>query len=264
MAAEITKNARSNFMVSKEVVGTYRRVEPSKSIEWLIQGWRCFAKDPVIWIVTALFYLVLIIALNWIPVVGPLAAALVGPALLGGLVWGAREVDKGHALEVSHLFQAFSNGATTGPMLILGLVPAGVTVLLGTMVVLLLGSATGAGLMTGSEATAVGILASGGLLIGLSFLLSSVVTVAALLYAIPLVMFGRSRPVYAIITSLKTSFANLVPLLVLGLIYLILLFLAAIPFGLGLLLLIPVTAGTVYASYKGVCGDRPATPALPE
>jgi uncharacterized membrane protein len=229
-----------------------------------MQGWRCFAKDPAIWVVTALFYLVLIIALNWIPVVGPVAAALVGPALLGGLVWGAREVDRGHDLEVSHLFQAFRNGATTGPMLILGLVPAGVTVLLGTMILVLVGSATGAGLITGSEATAVGVLAGGGLLVGLGFLLSSVVTVAALLYAIPLVMFDHSKPASAIITSLKASFANLVPLLVLGLIYLILLFLATIPLGLGLLVLVPVTAGTVYTSYKCVCEDRPSQPVLGE
>lgn len=244
------------------MTATYRRADLGKSVEWLLDGWRCFSKDPAIWVVIALLYLILLIALNWIPVIGPLAAALVGPALLGGLVWCAREVDEGHTLDVFHLFQAFRNGATTGPMLMLGLVPAGVTVLLGTMLVVLLGGASGAGLITGSQTTAMGVLASGGLLIGLGFLLSSVITVAALLYAIPLVLFGLRKPMPAVITSLRISIANVVPLLALGLLYLVVLFLAMLPFGLGLLVLIPITAGTVYASYKDVCEGRPIQPDL--
>jgi uncharacterized membrane protein len=48
------------------------------------------------------------------------------------------------------------------------------------------------------------------------------------------------------------------PLLVFGLVYLVLAVVAAIPFGLGFLILFPVTICALYASYREVFGETPA------
>ena len=69
----------------------------------------------------------------------------------------------------------------------------------------------------------------------------------ALFYGIPLVMLAGQNAWPAALDSVAACWINMLPMLVLGLIYLVLIVLAALPLGLGFLVLGPVTVCTVYA-----------------
>ena len=60
--------------------------------------------------------------------------------------------------------------------------------------------------------------------------------------------------------SLSACFNNLGSFVVLGVLIYVLIWVALLPLGLGMIVLIPVLAGTLHASYQDVFGERPALP----
>ena len=66
----------------------YGTVRASRGWEWLVQGWVCFLRSPGRWVILALLYLAVYFVLAWIPLLGQLAAFVLGPALVAGLVYG--------------------------------------------------------------------------------------------------------------------------------------------------------------------------------
>ncbi|HKJ88970.1 MAG TPA: hypothetical protein VKA48_10725 [Gammaproteobacteria bacterium] len=87
---------------------------------------------------------------------------------------------------------------------------------------------------------------------GLLVLLLALATGMAFFFATPLVMFTSAGPLSALAASLRGALGNLLPLLVFGVIYVVLAVAAAIPYGLGFLVLGPVGAGAAYASFAEV------------
>ena len=94
---------------------------------------------------------------------------------------------------------------------------------------------------------------------GVSFLLAMLVVLAlavplymALWFAPSLIVFNNMKPIDAMKTSFFACLKNLVPFLFYGVITLVLCFIAAIPFGLGFLVLGPVAIASIYASYRDV------------
>ena len=59
-------------------------------------------------------------------------------------------------------------------------------------------------------------------------------------------------PVEALKASFNACLKNTLPFLVYGLVVMVLLFFAALPVGLGFLVLIPVLSGSVYVSYRDI------------
>ena len=100
-----------------------------------------------------------------------------------------------------------------------------------------------------------GILAGAGLIVILIMLTIGFVVAMALFYGVPLVMLGRQNAWPAIQASIVACWINILPFLVFGLIYIVLAFIAAVPFGLGFLVLGPVTVCAIYASYREVFED---------
>ncbi len=94
---------------------------------------------------------------------------------------------------------------------------------------------------------------------GVSFLLAMLVVLAlavplymALWFAPSLIVFNNAKPVDAMKASFFACLKNIVPFLLYGVIMLVLCFIAAIPFGLGFLVLGPVAIASIYASYRDV------------
>lgn len=233
---------------------THQRVRPAAGWNWITSGWSLFTRSPGLWLVIALIFGVIYFVLSWIPLFGPLAGAVLGPALFGGMIYGARELDAGRTLDIAHLFHAFRESGRAGPMLVLGLVPLGASVLMAVVSVVMVGSLIGA---TGAQDAVTGASVMGGLLFLLISLLISLVTGALLLFAMPRVMLGLATPVDAITQSMVAVRDNLAAFLVLAGIYIILAIIATIPFGLGFLVLLPVIAGAVHAAHREVFGDSP-------
>ncbi len=226
-------------------------------------------KNLGIWIVLALILGVIYFVLSFIPILGGLAASVLGPALFGGLIYGARELDHDRSLEIPHLFQAFQDSDRTVPMLLLGLVPLAASIIGAILAAGLIAGTVGTAAITGSDAAAMGMLTGGGLIVFLIMIAVGLVAGALLMFAVPRVMFGHAEPVAAVKDSLQAVLSNLGAYVVFALIYIGLAILAMIPFGLGFLILMPVMAGAVYSANKQVFGggdptqEIPSTPAEP-
>jgi uncharacterized membrane protein len=240
------------------------RVDAGRGWGWIVEGWQLFAKAPGIWIVIMLIYLGISVVLSLIPFVGGLAYTLLMPVLVGGMLYGAAALARGETLEIAHLFRGFQDQERMGPLVLLGLISVAGYVLMALVVMVFMGGGLMMGATLDSTGTVVPPEAMGGLLAGAGLIaLLIVLTIGflvgmALFYGVPLVMLGGQNAWPAAQDSVAASWINMLPLLVFGLIYLVLAIVAIIPFGLGLLILGPVTVGAVYASYQDVFGEAPA------
>ncbi|MGI9302466.1 MAG: BPSS1780 family membrane protein [Gammaproteobacteria bacterium] len=231
-----------------------KNVDAGRGLEWYGDGWRVFMHNPGIWIALIVIYAVIFIVLSFIPFIGSLALSLIAPALVGGLIYSAREAVESRPLDVAHLFVGLTDPDKRVPLLILGAVCVAATLI---MLFVFTGS-VGAGFLLGTGSGQEAQLVGGGMgaLFGLLLtLLIALALTTALLYAIPLVMFADAEPVVAMKASIEAVLKNWVPLLLFGVIYIILAFIAMLPIFLGFLVLGPVTIGAVYMSYRDIFGD---------
>lgn len=198
--------------------------------QWIVSGWRIFTKNPAMLVVFTLMYIVSLYVLNLIPVVGALIAALLSPVLFGGFLLGVREVDAGRELKPAQIFIAFQDRPKMIQLALLGLVPLVITLLQ-------------QGVMRSSVPQSLAVL------IGL---LLSLACACALLYALPLVMLDNKLAREAVPSSLRACFGQPVAIGVFLGLAVLLLILALIPLGLGLLVYLPVMIGAMHASYQQV------------
>ena len=243
---------------------TMMRVEAGRGWGWIVEGWQLFAQAPGIWIGILLIYLGISVVLSLIPFVGGLAYMLLSPVLAGGMLYGAAAQARGETLEIAHLFRGFQDQERMGPLVLLGLISLAGYVLMILVAVVFVGGGLMVGAVMDSTGAVVPPEAMGGLFVGaglialLVILTIGLLMTMALFYGIPLVMLGGQNAWPAARDSVTACWANVLPLLVFGVLYLVLAVVATIPFGLGFLVLGPVTICAVYASYRDVFGDLPA------
>lgn len=230
-----------------------RSVEFGRGAEWFGEGWRVFRANPGLWIVYTITFVVISVVLSLVPVLGQIALDLALPALSGGLFYAAHELAQGRKATFEQLFIGLSDDRLRTPLLLLGAMLIGVHVLFFVLGLIFVGGSMGmAGMsQTMTPEMMVG-MGAGMLAMMLVFALVVMLASLAFFYAIPLVVLDRVAPVDAVKSSFSACFANVLPLLLFGIIYLVLAFIAMIPVGLGFLVLIPVAFGAAYASYRDV------------
>jgi len=219
---------------------------------WMVTGFDYFKRAPGVWIGIMLIWLIISLALSFIPLVS-LVLSVLSAVFLGGLMMGCSELDDNGRLRVEHLFAGFNTRlgplAAVGGLYLAGSV--GIVLVMAVLVALvgglgLLGGAHGPDLMQ-SPGFGAGLL--------LAVLL-------ALLLFIPLLMAFWFAPALVVrhdlpaFESMRLSFAgcsrNLMPFTVYGLAAFGLSILALIPLGLGFLVLSPVLIASIYAAYKEI------------
>jgi uncharacterized membrane protein len=180
--------------------------------------------------------------------------------LLGGIVLGCREQDRGGTLEVTHLFAGFRDKLS--PLVVVALIYLAGWFVVGCIVVALmlalLGGAAFGALVSGDAAQAglemfatMGLTALLAVLVGL---LLAVPLMMAFWFAPALVVLRDDAPIDAMKSSFRACLRNMAPFLIYGLLGLLFAVLACIPLFLGLLVLVPVGIATVYTSYKDIFG----------
>ncbi|HNQ57120.1 MAG: BPSS1780 family membrane protein [Candidatus Desulfobacillus denitrificans] len=223
-----------------------RSVAAGRGIEWLKQGWQLFTKNPGMWIAIAVILMVVFIVLSFIPVIGGLAAQFLMPVFAGGILLGCRSLSEGGEFGIDTLFAGFKQNTTN-------LVLVGVFYLVGviaiTVLVFLIGG--GAALTGGLIGRGPGVgMAIGGFFVALLVMLALMVPLAmAVWFAPALVVFRDIAPLEAMKASFFACLKNIVPFLVYGVIVFVLCVVAMIPFGLGMLVMVPVLMGALYSSY---------------
>jgi uncharacterized membrane protein len=242
-----------------------RSVAAGRGAGWWAQAWRLFIAAPAIWIVITVIYVALTMTLALVPVIGPIASTLLMPILGGGALIGARALDRGEPLTVGHLFAGFQR--RTAPLAILALLYfagwlaiwlAVTATLIGVAGLGILGALLGGDpVQAGTAALATIGVAALAVLLVLGLL--AVPLMMAMWFAPALIVFDDVEPWAAMKTSFAGSLANIAPMLVYGLLGVPLALVATLPFLLGWLVLGPVLAATVYASYVDVFGQPAST-----
>lgn len=225
-----------------------RTLDAGRGLAWWTESWPMFTKNAGLWIVLGLIMLVIFVVLGFIPVLGGIASALLAPVFVGGWLLTARKAEAGGAIEVGDLFQCFK-GDKLVPLIVLGAVLLGVSIvaflvisMLGVGAFMGMGGASGsAGMATAMGAGFIGLL----LMLALGFLIAM-----AFWFAPGLVVFRNVAPIDALKASFSASLKNIVPFLLYGVIYIVAVVVASIPFGLGWIVLMPVLMLTIYVSYK--------------
>ena len=229
--------------------GNSRVVPPGNAFDWLRQGWALFAANPGLWIGLTIVLLVIVLGVQIVPLVGTLAAHLLMPVLGAGLLLVCRKIDEEERVQIDDLFAGFKQNA--GPLVMVGVLYMLAMFAIVVIVVVVGGGSVAGGLLSAQPA-GLGVIFGGLMLSLLLSLALSVPVVMAVWFAPALVFFNHMQPVEALKASFEACMKNVLAFLVYGLIVLVLAFFAALPVGLGFLVLIPVLAGSVYAAYRDV------------
>jgi len=227
---------------------------------WWREGWRLFAASPGIWIAITVLYVIIMVMLSFVPVLGSLATTLLAPVFAGGVLSGCRAQDRGGELRIEHLFAGFTD--RLGPLMIVGLLylvgTLAIVVVVGTLLFAAVGM-TGIGTLLTGDPLQAGVASLAALGIGALFavllgLLLGIPLMMAFWFAPALVALRNDEPVAAAKASFDACLRNLLPMLVYSLLGLAFAIVASIPLGLGWLVLAPVFAASIYASYKDIFG----------
>ncbi len=227
----------------------YKKVSASNGLSWFSCGWTIFKQNVLTWILMTVVFIVLSL-LGIIPLVGALIATLLMPVLSGGIMMAVDKSNHGERVTVSDLFLAFQDKQIMRRLLTIGAIGLAIMVLL----TLLFGMGMGSMMMTmDPEHMQVSTHNMGWL--GVMSLLSMLISLTwwmALMFAVPLVALNQAKPVPALKRSIRASLSNWLPLLIYGLIASLLLLVAIIPIGLGLLLVMPLLFCSVYCAFKDI------------
>jgi len=232
-----------------------RRVPVGRGLSWWAAGWRQFIDHPGPWLGLAAVYFLIHLGLNLIPLAGPWIGAILGPALAGGLFQGARHARLGEAPRMAHLAAGVRRDPARRRLLALGILALAASLLLLALYLELAARQP-------PEAGVAGWLEPLG---GLLFLILAVGMTLALWLAPPLVMFTRRTSLRALGASLYAAARNLPAVLVFGAVFVALSALAALPLGLGFLVLAPVAVAGSYEAFLELFPETgpPEPPAEP-
>lgn len=220
-------------------------VPAGSGMSWITSGYsNHFKGNAGAWIgaVVVLFIISVIPFLNMI-------TSLIMPVFVGGLMLGARAQDEGEDFRFSHLFLGFKQN--TGQLILFS-----VLFIVSIIVLVVVGSL----IMGGSMMLIGGMGEMGGTPPDpMAMLLPMLVM---MLFFFPLMMAYWFAPALitidnlSAITAMKLSFIgclkNVLPFLIYGIVLMVLMFVAMIPLGLGLLVLMPVMYASMYTAYRDI------------
>lgn len=218
-----------------------RSVNVNRGVEWLVGGFRMFAKTPGPWLLAALALLIGSAVLSMFWLIGGALSTAFGVVFTGAMMRACQSLENG---------QEFASGlqaAASSPQLwILG----GLAAAMSFCIFLLFG-------VFGIGALGVGMMsprAAGGMIgLGMLVVLAAMVALGAALWLAPaLVALKGSNPVDAIRLSLTASLRNIGAFLIFALLSMIACILGALPMGLGLLVVFPVLMCGSYLAYKDI------------
>jgi len=226
-------------------------------LDWLSTGWRLFMAAPSVWLLQTLLFMAILFAVGIVPLLGWAVVLVAFPVLSAGMLWTAAETSNNRPASVPYLFIGLKRHA--GNLLMVGIFYLFGGLLAGLIGALVGGSAALTGYVLGALA-GMGLTLGGVVLGSAVFMVLWVGLIMALWFAPALVLFRDVAPLEAMSLSVTACLKNALPFAIMAVMLYVLIWLAMLPAGLGMLVLVPVMAGAVYASYLDVFGGRPALP----
>ena len=216
---------------------------------WIVEGWRLFARQPLAWILIALLFGVITVVLAVIPILGVLALAVLLPVFAAGFLLACRDLERDGELRVGQLFAGFQN--QPGRLAALGALGLAAFAVLGLVVAGMFWSSFAGLARSGGDAPALMAAMGTIALVGLTVLALSLPIYMAFWFAPALVAMNDFAPVDALRASFTACLRNLLPFLLYGAVMFVLSILAGLIY-VGWLVLGPVLAGSIYAAYRGI------------
>lgn len=242
-------DARGASLDDAAFVPEGQTVSAGQGWQWILGGWGLFRAQPAMWVGITVVLLLFYVVIGLIPWLGQLATTLVTPVLAAGLLLGCKALDEGGELAFGNLFEGFKL-PQMGRLFMIGAFSLIAAVILFVAIVAVAGLGYGVSAKGGQPGMAgLGMTTLLAVLVALAI---SVPIYMALWFAPALVTFHDYAPMDALKGSFAACLKNLVPFLVYGVMLFILAVVAMIPFGLGLLVLMPVIIASIYAAYRDV------------
>ena len=224
-----------------------RSVAAERGWAWIAEAWPMFLRMPALWIGMTAVLMLIFVAVNFVPIVGPFASIVLQPVFAGGLMIVCAKLAKNEKPEFGDLFAGFQNRfgvlATVGGLYLAGTIASFVVALIST------GTGLVSFVQTGTPDPEMGLSLLIAALIVSVLMLPLAMTVW---FAAPLVLFQNQTALAAMKASFVGCLRNFMPFLVYGVIGFMFAALASIPFMFGWLVLGPVAAASVYLSYRDI------------
>lgn len=234
-------------------------VAAGRGASWLAESFRMFRASPLPWMGLCAGWMSITLALLLIPFLGGIVASFLQPAFFASFAITAYKQSAGEGIGMGDLFSGFRRNMRS-------LVSVGALELMAAILVFAIMAAMGLPMVPESAdhvftvAEYVELLEGKEWILAVGFLLMVVVK-GALWFAPPLIAFHGMPAMHAVRWSVYAALANLGAMMVYGAILLALIFVAALPSGLGLIVALPMAAISTYIGYRDVFEARPVTPA---
>jgi uncharacterized membrane protein len=230
-----------------------RDVRSSRGPAWLAGGWRLFRGAPMAWIALSMGWMSITLGLVLMPVVGGVAANLLQPVFFASFALAAFKQLSGERIEIGDLFAGFR--LPLRPLLTLGAI-----LLLAELAIFFLMSVLGLPGMgeAGSEIVTledyVKALQGKEWILLVGFVLTALVK-GTLWFAPAILAFRPLSTAHAVRWSLYAALSNAGAMIAYGVALTVAFIAAILPWGLGLLVVVPVMLASTYTGYRDVFDD---------
>lgn len=225
----------------------------SRGVAWLAGGWALFKGRPVAWIALGTGWMAITLGLLVVPIVGGIVANLLQPVFFASFALAAYKQANGEPVEVGDLFMGFQRPLKP-------LVNLGALLLVAEIAIFALLALLGLPGLEAKEGEGPNLvefarqLQGREWILGVGVLLTAVVK-GALWFAPALLAFHELTTAHAIRWSVYAALSNLGAMLVYGIVLTLAFAAGILPWGLGLLVVIPVMLASTWTGYEDVFGD---------
>jgi len=213
-------------------------------------------QSPINWLAMCVILMAGILVLSAIPVAS-LLLQIVMPGFSAGLMLAAHALQRGENIHIGYLIEGFKRNSNE--LLSLGVISFIANAVIMVFAAALMSIFIGASFIETISNLESGVIPTEEMLTGMMLMLLIMVMltmplIMALWFAPSLIILNNMKAWDAFKTSFNACNRNIIPFLVYGLVGIPLIILAAAPFGLGFIILIPVFFCSIYCTWRDVFG----------
>ena len=220
----------------------------SRGAAWLADAFQLFRRQPLGWIGLCVGWLTIWFGLLMLPLLGPVLANLLQPAFFASFAIATFKQSAGERVTMGELFSGFRRN-------IRALVNLGLIMMLAQLASVFLMKALGLPGWPADKAFDLveyaELLRESTWIVASGFLVMAIAS-GALWFAPQLIVFHDMTTSHAIRWSVYAALANIGPMILYGALLLVLLVIAWIPLGMGLLVMLPVMVISTFTGYREV------------
>lgn len=222
-----------------------------RGVQWIVRAFHLYRAKPLAWIgLCAGWLLITLLLAGLLHPIGPAIAGALQPVFFGGFALAARKQQGGGPLLMGDLFSAFRGGDLRA-LLLVGSVTMALHASIVVAMVAMMGLPTPSSNATMTTAELVELMKGKEWVFAVGMGLSGLVN-AAFWFAPPLIVFHHMSASHAVRWSVYASLSNLGAMLLYGVALVVMVLVGSIPWGVGLLVAVPLMVISTYFGFDEV------------